>query len=82
MSVLACKQLVRRLSDYIDGTIDDSFCEHLDSHLADCKPCRAFIRNLRRTVKVINRQGQAKPSKSLRNRLQRQLRDCKTSLRK
>lgn len=80
MSVLRCKQLIRHLSDYIDGTLDDSICEHLDSHLGYCKPCRAFIRNLRRTVRVLNRQGQAHPSKSLRDRLRHQLRDCKKAL--
>ncbi|PIP83054.1 MAG: hypothetical protein COR54_11670, partial [Elusimicrobia bacterium CG22_combo_CG10-13_8_21_14_all_63_91] len=58
MKALRCKQLVKRLSDYIDGTLDDSFCDHLDRHLKDCAPCEAFLRNLRRTVSVFHLQAQ------------------------
>lgn len=73
MKALRCKQLVKRLSDYIDGTLDDSFCEHLESHLKDCAPCEAFIRNLRRTVEVFHLQGQASPARRLRDRLRAKL---------
>jgi RNA polymerase sigma-70 factor (ECF subfamily) len=41
-----CKAIFAQLSNYLDDEIDPLVCEELQKHLADCEPCRAFLRNL------------------------------------
>jgi anti-sigma factor RsiW len=48
-----CRALFARLSEYLDGEIDEDGCAHVDAHLADCPPCRAFLESLRRTVRLV-----------------------------
>lgn len=48
-----CKALFAKLSDYLDGEIDEADCAHVDDHLADCPPCRDFLESLRRTVRLV-----------------------------
>jgi RNA polymerase sigma-70 factor (ECF subfamily) len=45
-----CRQLFTRLSDYLDDELDDSLCQELEKHLADCAPCEAFLSSLEQTV--------------------------------
>ena len=45
-----CRDLLERLSEYIDGELEASICDEIEGHLADCEPCVRFIRSLRSTV--------------------------------
>ncbi len=46
-----CRDLFAALSDYIDGAIDQTICQEMEKHLADCKPCKVFLANLKDAVK-------------------------------
>lgn len=48
-----CRQLVDRLSEYIDGELPVDLCARIEEHCKDCRPCEAFIESLRRTVRLI-----------------------------
>lgn len=76
MNALRCRRLIRYLSDYIDGTIDASVCEHLEKHVEDCAPCKVFIRNFRKTVKILRAQGRGGAPTALKRRLRASLRRC------
>ena len=82
MKPMKCREMLRHLSDYIDGTIDASVCEQFDSHLPDCKPCQIFIRNFRKTVAALKMQKPPKLSARLRNSLMLQLDRCKAASRR
>jgi RNA polymerase sigma-70 factor (ECF subfamily) len=45
-----CKQIFANLSDYLDGALDDTLCKELERHMGGCKPCVAFLANLRNTI--------------------------------
>jgi RNA polymerase sigma-70 factor (ECF subfamily) len=47
---LRCRRLFAALSDYIDGVVDDVVCEQMDRHLANCRPCEAFLSSLKQAV--------------------------------
>ena len=49
----ACRELLERLSEYLDGELDEAACAEIESHMADCEPCVAFLRSLRHTVAQI-----------------------------
>jgi anti-sigma factor RsiW len=47
-----CKNLKNSLSDYIDGTLDESFCVELERHLSECTNCRVVVNTLKKTVEL------------------------------
>jgi anti-sigma factor RsiW len=49
----ACREMLERLSEYLDGELNPSVCAGIESHMADCEPCVAFLRSLRHTVAQI-----------------------------
>ena len=45
-----CKSLLGSLSDYVDGTAKEEFCQELERHLSDCENCRIVVDTLKKTV--------------------------------
>jgi RNA polymerase sigma-70 factor, ECF subfamily len=45
-----CRQMFAALSDYMDGLVDDAYCEEIEKHLHDCEPCVVFLDNLKSTL--------------------------------
>lgn len=45
-----CKQIFANLSEYLDGAMDNTLCEELERHMKSCKPCEAFLFNLRNSI--------------------------------
>jgi predicted anti-sigma-YlaC factor YlaD len=70
---MKCRQLLKHLSDYLDRDIDPAICRHIESHMKDCKPCIAFVKTLKKSIGVLNRQPPAVPSEKLRAALRRRL---------
>lgn len=42
-SPLDCEATMRRLWDYLDGTLDTATMGAIDAHLADCEKCRGHL---------------------------------------
>lgn len=42
-SWISCREVVRQLLDYSDGTLDDGARRTLDRHLKMCPSCREFL---------------------------------------
>ena len=51
---MLCKSILSKLSDYIDRDLDPGICDKIDKHIAECKPCQAFIRTFKKTVKLLH----------------------------
>ncbi len=47
---LSCREILDRLSEYIDAELDPSLCDEIESHMQGCNPCVAFMNTLRKTV--------------------------------
>jgi anti-sigma factor RsiW len=45
-----CKEILDKLSDYIDGELDPKICRDLEEHMKDCNPCLLFIDSLKKTI--------------------------------
>ncbi|MCX7918998.1 MAG: zf-HC2 domain-containing protein [bacterium] len=50
---MLCKTIFNKLSEYIDRELDSSICDKIDKHIAECKPCQAFINTFRKTVNLL-----------------------------
>jgi anti-sigma factor RsiW len=48
----SCHDLLRSLSDYVDGTLDESICAEIEKHMAECDRCHIVIDTLRKTVEL------------------------------
>ena len=58
MNRQACQRLLGQLSDYVDGELEQTMCEEIEHHLADCQNCRVVVDTLSKTVALYRTQGQ------------------------
>ena len=56
-----CKKIFARLSDYLDGQLDDFSCEELEAHMNGCQPCKKFLRSVANTIKQCRRLPSDRP---------------------
>ena len=54
---MKCDELLARLNEYVDGTMDPAICEAVEKHLAGCNPCQVVVDNIRQTI-TLYREGQ------------------------
>jgi anti-sigma factor RsiW len=47
-----CHDLLSSLSEYVDGSLDDSLCAEIEKHMAGCENCRIVIDTLRKTIEL------------------------------
>lgn len=47
-----CRHLLHSLSDYIDGTLDETLCAEIERHLSGCDNCRIVIDSLKKTISL------------------------------
>jgi predicted anti-sigma-YlaC factor YlaD len=70
----SCKDMMKDLSDYVDGTAEQALCAELEQHMQDCPDCRIFVDTLQKTIFLYRQQDEARalPEES-RSRLYRAL---------
>lgn len=54
---LTCREILEKLSEYIDEEIDPKICDDIEKHMEGCSPCIAFLNTLKKTVKLYNTAG-------------------------
>lgn len=47
---MKCEELLKILSDYVDGDIDPAICSDFEKHLEGCSPCQVVIDNIEHTI--------------------------------
>jgi predicted anti-sigma-YlaC factor YlaD len=52
---ISCKEIFSLLSMYLDKELDGSSCEWINRHVKNCKPCKAFLNTLRKTIRLCNK---------------------------
>jgi hypothetical protein len=45
-----CQELLKRLNEYVDGTVDPGICVEFEKHMAGCNPCQVVVDNIRKTI--------------------------------
>ena len=58
---LTCSELLRSLSDYVDGELDVSLCQEIEKHMAECDQCQIVIDTLRKTIELYHTLPPAPP---------------------
>lgn len=47
-----CKDVIRDLSNFIDGDLDAELEQELESHLRDCADCKLVVDQTKKTVEI------------------------------
>jgi hypothetical protein len=47
---MKCQDLLKFLNEYVDGTLDSSFCDQFEQHMVGCDPCQVVVDNIRKTI--------------------------------
>ncbi len=53
-----CQDVVRYLSDYIDGVLDEPLMEEARAHIATCRNCHVVLDSTKRTILLYRRRGE------------------------
>jgi anti-sigma factor RsiW len=71
-----CKAYFERVSEYLDGELNDEICRKIEAHLSECPECRDCIESLRKTIGLCREAAQEEIPQAARERVRRTLRDC------
>ena len=48
----SCQEIIDLLTEYIDGDLNAAEKREFERHIADCAPCRAFLRTYRKSDEI------------------------------
>ncbi|HEY61628.1 MAG: zf-HC2 domain-containing protein [Anaerolineales bacterium] len=70
-----CAYLLDYLSDYVDGSLNESLCEEIERHIVECEDCRIFVDTLKKTIYLYHtkEKGSATVPNDVRKRLYKRL---------
>lgn len=52
MNLLSCKQVIREISNYLDGDIDEDLKRRLEMHIRMCHHCEVVFDTTRKTIEL------------------------------
>lgn len=70
--LLTCRQLTLVSTDYLEGCLPLSLRLQAAFHLSWCRPCQAFMAQLRQTIVVLGQLPPGAPPETMRAQLIRQ----------
>jgi anti-sigma factor RsiW len=75
--MLNCRDVTERTTDYVEGSLSYGQRVTVWMHLAMCKHCRAYLRQYRATIALVNQLPNEPPPPECREELLRRFRDRK-----
>lgn len=70
---MVCKEVIRKLSEYLDGELDPTLAQGLTRHLEHCDDCRIIVDTTRKTIEIYCETDPMPLPDDVRERLQRAL---------
>lgn len=55
---LTCRELVELVTDYLDGALSPDDRARFEVHLSECEGCRAYLEQMRMTVRLVRESEQ------------------------
>ena len=49
---MVCKQVIRQLSEFLDGELARDLAEQLSRHLEGCEDCKIVVDTCRKTIEI------------------------------
>ena len=51
---MRCDRVVELVTDFLEGTLDDTTEQDVVEHLSGCDGCQAYVEQFQRTVRTLN----------------------------
>ncbi len=67
-STAACREMLERISAYLDGELEVAECQVIEAHCRECPHCCTVVDELRRTIGLCREAGAAPLPEFIRNR--------------
>jgi anti-sigma factor RsiW len=64
-----CQEILKHISDYVDGELEAALCAELEAHLAGCRNCRVMVDTVRKTITLYHAQPPADLPSDVKGRL-------------
>jgi len=74
---LSCQELVELVTDYLDGALPPAERARFDAHIAGCDGCRAYLEQIRVTIRLSGTLGPEQLDPAAEKALLEALRDWK-----
>jgi anti-sigma factor RsiW len=72
---MTCQEAIGLLADYLEATLGAEAGGALETHLADCPECAAYLRTYRATLGLVREAGRVEQPPEVRRRLRKFLLD-------
>jgi anti-sigma factor RsiW len=53
--LLTCRELVELVTEYFEGALSPSERSSFEEHVTSCPPCRAYLEQMRETIRLLGR---------------------------
>jgi anti-sigma factor RsiW len=63
-----CRDMLARISAYLDGDLDAAACQAIERHCADCARCAGLVAGLRETIGLCREAGSTPLPDAVRQR--------------
>jgi anti-sigma factor RsiW len=74
---LTCKELVERVTDYVEGVLTSEDKERFEAHLAACDGCATYLQRMRKTIQTVGNLEEYSLSPEAKEYLLRRFRNWK-----
>jgi len=74
-SGIPCREMVELVTDYLEGALSWRERRRFERHIAGCDGCRAYLEQMRRTLRVLGRLDEETISPEARDALLHAFRD-------
>lgn len=71
-----CRKYADRISEFLNGELDEASREEIEQHLCDCPECRECIESLRKTVDVLKHTPREPVPADTKRRIREALKAC------
>ena len=71
-----CKKHFKRISEYLDGELDEQTCKEIESSLKECPECLECLHSLKKTIQLCKEAEEEEMPTDMKDRLRANLRDC------
>jgi len=80
-SGIPCREMVELVTDYLEGALSWRERRRFERHIAGCDGCRAYLEQMRRTLRVLGRLDEETISPEARDALLHAFRDWRAEAR-